>query len=334
MRGELYILLILPPMIACLKISSFEVPSLLVPGDSAYLTCLFDLGGEKLYSVKWFKDDQEFYRFFPSLNPQYMAFRAPGIHVDLSKSGRSTVYLTNVTLETEGRFTCQVSADEPFFGCVQVHRNISVYIPPEESPEITGEFTDYGENLTLRCLSARSKPAANLSWYINDVMMVPEGAVLSHEIVRHHDKLESSSAKLWYQRVQSYLMRLFVTTTSWNLLQPNCLNANQMVPEGAVLSHEIVRHHDKLESSSAKLDIPMDSSSLPEGVLRLACEASISNFVTSISKELLISREHNDQPPQHHIDPQEEVNSQADLRALGFLLVVTMILWIELAGSG
>ncbi|GIX98593.1 hypothetical protein CEXT_153521 [Caerostris extrusa] len=32
-------------MIACLKISSFEVPSLLVPGDSAYLTCLFDLAG-------------------------------------------------------------------------------------------------------------------------------------------------------------------------------------------------------------------------------------------------------------------------------------------------
>ncbi|GFR32970.1 uncharacterized protein TNCT_435851 [Trichonephila clavata] len=84
MRGELFILLILPPMIACLKISSFEVPSLLVPGDSAYLTCLFDLGGEKLYSVKWYKNDQEFYRFFPSLNPQYMAFRAPGIHVDVS----------------------------------------------------------------------------------------------------------------------------------------------------------------------------------------------------------------------------------------------------------
>ncbi|GBL98080.1 hypothetical protein AVEN_84583-1 [Araneus ventricosus] len=105
-----------------------------------------------------------------------------------------------------------------------------------------------------------------------------------------------------------------------------------MVPEGSVLSHEIVRHHDKLESSSAQLDIPMDSSSLPEGVLRLACEASISNFVTSISKELLISREHNDQPPQQHIDPQEEVNSQDGLRALGFLMVVTMILWIELVG--
>ncbi|KFM79693.1 hypothetical protein X975_22581, partial [Stegodyphus mimosarum] len=118
MRRQLSIFLTLPLTIVCLKISSFEVPSLLVPGDSAYLTCLYDMGGEKLYSVKWYKDEQEFYRFFPSLNPQYMAFHAPGIYVDLSRSGRSTVYLRNVTLETEGRYTCQVSADEPFFGCV------------------------------------------------------------------------------------------------------------------------------------------------------------------------------------------------------------------------
>ncbi|GBL98086.1 hypothetical protein AVEN_84588-1 [Araneus ventricosus] len=106
--------------------------------------------------------------------------KRPDFVLELTKSGRSTVYLTNVTLETEGRFTCQVSADEPFFGCVQVHRNISVYVPPEESPEITGEFTDYGENLTLRCLSARSKPAANLSWYINDVMAPARGVGWSH----------------------------------------------------------------------------------------------------------------------------------------------------------
>ncbi|KAG8201679.1 hypothetical protein JTE90_012744 [Oedothorax gibbosus] len=252
MWRELYLLLILPALSAwCLHIHSFEVPHLLVPGDSAYLTCLFDLGGEKLYSVKWYKDDKEFYRFFPSLNPQFMAFQAPGIYVDLSKSGRSTVYLSNVTLETEGRFTCQVSADEPFFGCVQVHRDIAVYVPPEESPEISGGITDYGENLTILCASAKSKPAANLSWYINDVMMVPEGATSSHKITLHQDHLESSSAKL---------------------------------------------------------DIPLTSSSLPEGALRLACEASISDLVTSVSKELFISREsreHNDQPPvQHHIDPQ------------------------------
>jgi len=45
----------------------------------------------------------------------------------LSKSGPNTVYLRNLTLKSEGRYTCQVSADEPYFGCVQVHRNVVVY---------------------------------------------------------------------------------------------------------------------------------------------------------------------------------------------------------------
>ncbi|GIX92416.1 hypothetical protein CEXT_503601, partial [Caerostris extrusa] len=42
--------------------------------------------------------------------------------------------------------------------------------PPESSPLIYGEVTEYGDNLTVRCSSAKSKPAANLSWYVNDVL--------------------------------------------------------------------------------------------------------------------------------------------------------------------
>ncbi|GIY71609.1 uncharacterized protein CDAR_518331 [Caerostris darwini] len=44
-------------------------------------------------------------------------------------------------------------------------------IPPESSPLIYGEVTEYGDNLTVRCSSAKSKPAANLSWYVNDVLV-------------------------------------------------------------------------------------------------------------------------------------------------------------------
>ncbi|XP_054724075.1 uncharacterized protein LOC129234184 [Uloborus diversus] len=281
MRGKFYISLVLFPLSAfwCLRISRFDVPTTLVPGDSAYLTCLYDLAGEKLYSVKWFKDDHEFYRFFPSLSPQFMAFKAPGLQVDLSRSGRSTVYLRNVTLDTEGRYTCQVSADEPFFGCVQVHKDITVYVPPQSGiPEIEGSFTEYGDNFTVRCNSAKSKPAANLSWYLNDL---------------------------------------------------------QTLPEGISSIHEVTLHPDRLESSSARLNIPLALDSLPEGVMRLACEASISNVVTSISKELLVSREHNDQPPPPphlpHRDPQEEhptISSSVDRNLISYRTLLLM-LWIS-----
>ncbi|GFX07113.1 uncharacterized protein TNCV_1557161 [Trichonephila clavipes] len=76
--------LVLPVVSLGLKITRFEVPSLVVPGDSAILTCFYDLGKEKLYSVKWYKDQVEFFRFFPSLSPQYMAFPAPGLNIDVS----------------------------------------------------------------------------------------------------------------------------------------------------------------------------------------------------------------------------------------------------------
>lgn len=44
-------------------------------------------------------------------------------------------------------------------------------VPPDSSPKIYGEVSDIAENLTLHCSSAKSKPAANLSWYVNDVLV-------------------------------------------------------------------------------------------------------------------------------------------------------------------
>lgn len=209
MLTDAFLFITLPIISIGIKITRFEVPSLVVPGDSAVLTCFYDLGREKLYSVKWFKDQIEFFRFFPSLSPQYMAFPAPGLDTDLTKSSPTSVYLRNLTLKSEGQYTCQVSADEPYFGCVQVHRDVVVYIPPESSPRIYGEISDFGDNLTLHCSSAKSKPAANLSWYVNDVLM--DSGVVRAEVVRHPDRLESSSSSInvpWHHLPAGNVFRL------------------------------------------------------------------------------------------------------------------------------
>ena len=41
--------------------------------------------GDILYSVKWYKDDLEFYRFVPNDRPKLQVFPQKGIHVDVSK---------------------------------------------------------------------------------------------------------------------------------------------------------------------------------------------------------------------------------------------------------
>jgi hypothetical protein len=38
---------------------------LLQVGESSSLRCDYDLEGDSLYSIKWYKDNQEFYRYNP-----------------------------------------------------------------------------------------------------------------------------------------------------------------------------------------------------------------------------------------------------------------------------
>ena len=54
-------------------------------GDKAVLSCNYDLEGEDLYSVKWYKDGNEFYRFIPGERDQKVTvFSLPGVQVDVS----------------------------------------------------------------------------------------------------------------------------------------------------------------------------------------------------------------------------------------------------------
>ncbi|RWS18251.1 hypothetical protein B4U80_11322, partial [Leptotrombidium deliense] len=49
------------------------------------LHCNFDLQGDELYSVKWYKNYVEFYRYLPSHQLKTVQmFRLNGIYVDLS----------------------------------------------------------------------------------------------------------------------------------------------------------------------------------------------------------------------------------------------------------
>lgn len=67
-----------------LRLKELRIPSHAVRNQSAKLECHFDLDGETLYSVKWYKDGNEFYRFVPRDLPPTQTFPLPGITVDVS----------------------------------------------------------------------------------------------------------------------------------------------------------------------------------------------------------------------------------------------------------
>lgn len=72
-------------MTPSLRITRLNVPKAVENGSSLFLSCFFDLNGETLYSVKWYRDYVEFFRFLPSNAPTAaQTIRLKGAYVDVS----------------------------------------------------------------------------------------------------------------------------------------------------------------------------------------------------------------------------------------------------------
>ncbi|CAH0386014.1 unnamed protein product, partial [Bemisia tabaci] len=148
------------------------IPQAVKRGDNAVMECLFHLEGDSLYSVKWYKGKREFYRLTPKENPSMKVFpiaSLPELQVQRDKSNQSQVVLSNVVPSLSGRYSCEVSADAPSFHTAIVSGDMNVVDPPKSSPVITDVKDRYrvGEVLHATCTSRGSRPAANLTWYIN-----------------------------------------------------------------------------------------------------------------------------------------------------------------------
>ncbi|XP_011638668.1 uncharacterized protein LOC105428206, partial [Pogonomyrmex barbatus] len=109
-----------------LRMLNLIVPQHVVLGQNISLECNFNLDGEKLYSVKWYKDGNEFYRFVPQEKPPVMVFVHPGVTTNIHDSTQRTVVLRSVNLMSTGRYRCEVSAEAPSFQTVSDHSDMTV----------------------------------------------------------------------------------------------------------------------------------------------------------------------------------------------------------------
>ncbi|CAN7937717.1 unnamed protein product, partial [Ixodes hexagonus] len=101
-----------------LRLISVDVPPNAPLGGSAKLQCRFKLGNDELYSVKWYKGTQEFYRYVPSDFPPKNVFRLRGVTVNVAESDARSVLLERLELNSEGTYRCEVSAEAPSFEVV------------------------------------------------------------------------------------------------------------------------------------------------------------------------------------------------------------------------
>lgn len=91
------------------------IPSAVERGKGAKLRCLYDMESDPLYTVKWYKNDREFFRYTPQETPKYKQFPTQFLHVVEELSNATDVVLDSVSIESSGLFTCEISADAPSF---------------------------------------------------------------------------------------------------------------------------------------------------------------------------------------------------------------------------
>ncbi|XP_015922499.1 uncharacterized protein [Parasteatoda tepidariorum] len=109
-----------------LRLVSLDVPEKVARGQGIKLTCGYDLEGDVLYSIKWYRDDVEFFRYVPTDRPPGQFFPLQGIKVDIGRSNDGSVYIRDISDLTAGIYKCEVSADAPSFQTVSAEKPMAV----------------------------------------------------------------------------------------------------------------------------------------------------------------------------------------------------------------
>ncbi|XP_054000172.1 uncharacterized protein LOC128887828 isoform X1 [Hylaeus anthracinus] len=158
-----------------------KVPSEAKVGSSVELGCEWRLFGRSgLYSVKWYKDDHEFFRYVPEYNPRIQTFPQPGVNIDKKWKNEKSIRLRDLGVTSSGQYKCEVSTEAPSFATTYRTANLTVIALPERGPEITGLSSSHyavGEDVTANCTVWPSVPKAALRWVINGKPIASEKTI-------------------------------------------------------------------------------------------------------------------------------------------------------------
>jgi hypothetical protein len=170
----LLVLQILGDICAGLRLTNMTAPALQDPRKDMELHCRFDMGGEELYAVKWYKDDHEFFRYTPAASVTITQYPVIGVHVDRHSSkcmpdGCDLLLKELSRPQSSGAYRCEVSSEAPAFRLASQTHNVTVAAVPDERPKIEGLADTYliGDLLVAHCTSGLGDPKPTISWYVN-----------------------------------------------------------------------------------------------------------------------------------------------------------------------
>lgn len=159
-----------------------EVPAYAVTGGQATLGCSFHLTGIPIYSLKWYHNGTEFYRFVPSERTQAIRIKSPddfSVTEAFRGDQRVTLFLSRLTPSASGQYRCEVMAEHPSFLMEAVMGEMTVLREPLSPPVIAGARQSYhsSEEIEIKCYPRHASPTGYtpvLHWLLDGRQVAPE----------------------------------------------------------------------------------------------------------------------------------------------------------------
>ncbi|XP_055617641.1 uncharacterized protein LOC129762994 [Toxorhynchites rutilus septentrionalis] len=217
-----------------LRLTDISVPEIVDYRSTVTLSCSYDLGPHQLNSVKWYKGNQEFYRYAPMLNPKTKNFPVKGVVIaneNICNQYLCQIRLTNLERSSSGEYRCEISGDAPKFAIANGSGNMTVEVLPQHDPIISGLAAIYypGEAIEINCTSDMSSLMTRLYFFVNEKTIPIEYLQPLQETT-----LDSDSFMLRYRTLEMHLPvdRLFPKGVDRTILHIKCIAAIDSVPTG------------------------------------------------------------------------------------------------------
>ncbi|XP_071528289.1 uncharacterized protein [Panulirus ornatus] len=151
-----------------------EVPLFAFVGGSVNVSCMYDLRATGLYSLKWYHNDTEFYRYVPTETHRPVDIKPTNkfhSHEISRTETLVTLSITSMTTAASGEYKCEVIAEHPSFRTETRSAFMTVLDEPLSPPMIVGarEVYESEDDIKLRCQPEKfpaSGPTPSITWYL------------------------------------------------------------------------------------------------------------------------------------------------------------------------
>ncbi|XP_072949887.1 uncharacterized protein [Epargyreus clarus] len=145
------------------------IPKVVQRGRNVTMACMYQIHPSDIYSVKWYKGTQEFYRYSPLESPTTRVLPVNGIKIDRLNSNETHVVLLRVSSILSGNYSCEVIQNAQTFPHFTATARLDVVgIGGLRATElrISPSVVQRGSDATLACLyELTDAPLYSVKWY-------------------------------------------------------------------------------------------------------------------------------------------------------------------------